>query len=407
MSNSNAQNKIAIALIFAATGCATNAYRPIPSEPLKVATDSMGQTPKDIVADAYTIHRSSLFDMTTAKRIEKAVKDAKDDRAASIAVRDIVCNGEKPRVKVSLRFHLILNKPIPSTPVDVVAQKNQLLVSEVPFYLKAYWLHEASRPELLDKQINSDFDEYYRAVVETNGERKTTNRIDFGIPFLPGSSKADVERFFANTHAVPTLKRLADKGPVEWYPSRSLISIETGPQDYILSNKVANIFSGVVGEGIEQGEIYINTDVQFEATTTVQRFSQQDGWQFRTYANFTVSPNTWKLDDGTTAHPMQLNVLNDLAQLRRLFAFRIPMGDLEKMFGVTSETERLFGYSDGKFSAETALEYADYTWLRTLEYMTEVQSTVMNDASTTLSVRPSMELFCRWAVPTSSLRTSN
>lgn len=359
------------------------------------------------MADAYTIGRSSLFDSATAKRIEKAIKGAKDDRNASIAVRDIICSEEKPRVKASLRFHLILNKPISSTPIDVVAQKNQLLVSEVPFYLKAYWLHEASRPELLDKKINPDFDEYYKSVVETNGERKTTNAIEYGIPFLTGSSKLDVEKFFANAHAVPTLKRLADKGPVEWYPSKNLLSIEVGPHDYILSNKVANIFSGVLGERNTIGEEHINTDIQFEPTTALQYFSQQNGEQFRTYSNFTVSPNSWKLPNGVSAHPIQLNLLSDLAQIRRLFAFRIPITDLERLFGVTEENEMLFGYRNLKFSAETALEYADYTWSRVLEQSTEVRSTVKDNGTTVLEVQPSMEMICRWGIPVSSLRASD
>lgn len=402
MFNSNARNNVLLVLFFIATGCATNSYRPIPVEPLKVEADA----PKDIVADAYMVRRSSLFDTATATRIEKAVKDAKDERSASIAVRGIVCNGEKPKIKASLRFHLVLNKPIPSTPVDIAAEKNRRLISEVPFYLKAYWLHEASRPELLDRTTNPDFDDYYRAIVETNGERKTTNRINFGIPFLPVPPK-EASRFFANAHAVPTLKRFSDKGPTQWNPSQNLLSIETRPHEYVLSNKVVNILSGIVGEGMDQGETYINADVQFEPTTTVQRFSIQDGTQFRTYANYTVSPNAWKLPDGTTAYPIQLNVLSDLAQLRRLFAFRIPMADLEKMFGVTPETERLFGYREGKFSAEPALEYADYTWGRVLEFGTEVQSTVADDATTVLEVRPSMELFCRWSVPVSSLRASD
>lgn len=167
MFNSNARNKIVITLIFLNTGCATKAYRPILAEPVKILPDSSGQVPKDLIADAYAIHHSSLFDSTTAKRIEEAVKEAKDDRTASIAVRDIVCSGEKPRVQASLRFHLVLNRPTPLTPTDVVAQKNHLMVSQMPFYLKTYWLIEASRSELLDKTINPDFDEYYQAVVET------------------------------------------------------------------------------------------------------------------------------------------------------------------------------------------------------------------------------------------------
>lgn len=405
MSNSSRSN-IVLCLAFAFTACATNSYRPILAVPVKVVLDSDGQASKDIVADAYSIRRSSLFDTTTAKRIEQAVKDAKDERAASIAVREIVCNGEKPKVKASLRFHLVLNKPIPSTPVDVVAQKNRLLVSQMPFYLKTYWLMEASRPELLDKKINPDFDEYYRAVVETNGERKTTRQIDFGVPYLPGPSNQDVERFFVSSHAVPTLKRYEDKGPVEWRPSQNLLSIETGPHDYTLSNKVANVFSGVVGENTSQGENYVNPDVQFDQVTTVQRFSVQDGLQFRNYANFAVSPSSWKLPDGSTAYPIQLNLLADMAQLRRLFVFRIPMPELEKMFGVTSKDERLFGYRDGKFSAETALEYADATWSRVLEYSTEARSTVRDDATTMVEIQPSMDLFCRLSIPVSSLRVS-
>lgn len=401
MFSSNAQNNVLLVLIFVATGCATNSYRPIPVEPLKVEANA----PNDIVADAYLIRRSSLFDTRTATRIEKVVKDAKDEQSASIAVRDIVCNGEKPKVKASLRFHLVLNKPNPSTSVDIVAQKNRLLVSEVPFYLKAYWLHEASRPELFGKPINPDFEVYYRAIVEANGERKTTNRISFAIPFLPVPSK-EASRFFAKAHAVPTLKRFSDKGPTQWNPSQSLLSIETQPHEYVLSNKVANILSGIVGEGMDEGETYINADMQFEPKTTAQRFSMQDGTQFRTYANYTVSPNAWKLPDGSAAYPIQLNVLSDLAQLRRLFAFRIPMTDLEKMFGVTAETERLFGYREGKFNAGIALEYADYTWSRVLEHDTEVQSTVTDDGTSLMSARISPDLFCRFAVPQSSLKTS-
>lgn len=403
MFNSNTLNSAILASIFAVNGCASNSYHPIPAEPVHVATAISSSGPETIIADAYTINHSYLFDSGTAKRIKKAIEDAKDDRTASISVREILCNGDKPRVKASLRFNLVLNRPTPSTPIDVVAQKNQLLISEIPFYLKAYWLHEASRPELVSKRINPDFDNYYESVVETNGERKTTNQIGYAVPFLPESSKQGVEKFFMDAHAIPTLKRLADNGPVEWYPSRNLLSIEVEPHRYILSNKVVNIFSGVLGERTNVGEEYINTDVQFGPTTALQHFSQQDGIQFRTYSNFTVSPNKWKLPSGVLAHPIQLNVLSDLAQIRRLFVFRIPMPDLKRLFRVTEENERLFGYRNSKFSPETALEYADYTWHRALEPGTEVLTTVKDDSSVIIEVRPHLEMLCKYAVPTSSL----
>lgn len=399
-------------LALTAVGCATNTYQRIPAELVKVSANAKGVALVGIVEDAMQIHESHLFDALTYKRIEAATAKAKDIKAASAAIQNAICDGTRPKVKASLFFHLVFNKPTPGTSLDVAADKNKLLASQVPLYLQRYWLYEASRPELIGQKYNPDF-AAYAEMLDAGMERKWANRrTSVGIPFLTGASKSEVEKYFSNAHATPNLRDIGNTGPVEWYPSRSFLSVDLGNHQFILSNKVSDFLVGVWGYETYGTEMQteIAKDSQMSPNVSFRYFTQSDGAEFRNYANFAVSSNSWKLEDGTVVHPLVLSVFDDLAVIRKLFTFRIPKADLERLFEAkTSEALKYFGYDfhSGNFSAETALEFQDHMWKEILANQTEVLSTAKDGGSIEYEVRPSFEAFCKWAVPVSSLRASD
>ncbi|MBL7670752.1 MAG: hypothetical protein JNM39_09715 [Bdellovibrionaceae bacterium] len=358
------------------------------------------------------IHETHLFDSATYKRIEVAIAKAKDMKTVSAAIQNAVCDGTKSKVKASLFFHLVFNRPTQGTPLDVAAQRNRLLASQVPLYLQRYWIHEASRPELVGQKYNPDFSTYAE-MLEAGMERKWANRrTSVGVPFLTGVTKSEIEKYFSNAHAVPNLRDIQQTGPVEWYPSRSFLSVDVGNHQFILSNKVSDFLVGAWGYENYGTEIQteIDKDSQMAIDVTFRYFSMQDGWEFRNHSSFAVSSNSWKLEDGSIAHPLILSFLDDLAVIRKLFTFRIPKADLERLFEAnTPDALKYFGYDfhSGNFSAESAIEFQDHMWKDILSNQTQVFSTAKDDGSVEYEVRPSFEAFCRWAVPISSLRASD
>lgn len=409
MFNLIATNIISLITAISLTGCAsTNTYSRVETEPVHVTTNYKGEVPQGIVEDAMRIDGSApLFDATTYKRIESAATASKDLAVVQQKIRDAVCNGSNPRVQPRLTVHLVLNKPTKGEPLDVVAEKNRILIAETKLFLKKVWLDEASRTDLMGKTYNSDYEDYQRNMVQTDMERRSSSsRVSVGVPFMTVSSIKEIENYFANSCAVPTLRPIQETGTNEWFPSRSYLSIAFENHYFVLSSKVTDLLLAVWGHdtyGTEMKSTVVK-GVQLKPETTFQNFGISDGFNLRNSMFYAVSGNSWKLKDGTVARPLVKTVMDDLAVLKSSFSWRIPKKDIERLFHETDDADlQYFGYDGDNYSAALALEHQAFIWSRMLENQTEISQSSKADGSILYEVRPSLAAFCKWSVPTAAL----
>lgn len=410
MSNSNAITK-AISLVTALSmfGCATNSYRRVDVEPVKVGPDYKGVVPVGIVEDAMRMESTPIFDEATYHRIENSVKGVKDLAEAQVKIRDAVCDGTNPRSQPKLTVRLILSKPMKGEALDVVAERNRVFINEAKIYLKQFWLNEGSRPNIATQKYNSDFEMYKTDIVDTNLERKwASHRFSAGVPFITGNTAKDAEKYFAQSHATPNLRPIEQTGPNEWFPGRSFLSLAFPNHTYVMSNKVSDFLISVWGQNVygTEMETEIAHDVQLGPMTTFRYFGMSDGFNYRNTALYQPSSNSWKLSDGSIANPLVMSHFDDLAVLKSEFSFRIPKEELARLFGARSAFNlQYFGYNydTEKFAASQAIAHQDYIWQHVLANQTEVTQTSQEDGSVTFELRPSFELFCKYGVPASSL----
>ena len=403
---------LSVIVILSIAGCSTNQYRRIEAEPIRVTADTKGVAPIGIVEEAMRIQRSvHLFDEVTYKRLEEAAKSSKDQATIQANIRNALCDGSRPRTQPKLTVHLVLNKPIPGTPLDEAAGKNRLFINQTEIYLRRYWLDEGSRTDLIGKTYNSDFEQYEKNMVETNMERKfSSSRISVGVPFISGDSIKDVETYFANAHAIPNLKPLLD--PTQWFPSRSYLSVAFPKEHYfVLSSKVSDLLIGVYGQKVygTEMETEIDHDVQLTPTTTYRYFSQQDGFNFRNSAHYALG-GTWKLSDGTRGQILVQSWLEDLAILKFMYSWKIPKEDLTRLFHIPADDSnalQYYGYNfeSRQYSASLALEHQGTMWTRMLENQTELSSSSKEDGSILYEMKPDFSAFCKWAVPINALKS--
>lgn len=411
MFNSTATKIISLITAISLTGCASaNTYSRVEAEPLHVAANYKGEIPQGIVEDSMRVDGSApLFNSSTYKKIESAASTSKDLAVVQQKIRDAVCDGSNPRVQPKLTVHLVLNKPTKGEPLDVVAEKNRIFIAQTKIFLRKFWLDEASRTDLMGKTYNNDYEDYERHMVQTGMERRSSSsRISVGVPFITVSTAKDVESYFANARAVPTLRPIEETGPTQWFPARSYLSVAMDNHYFVLSSKVTDILLAVWGFNTYGTEMQSNIvrGVQFKPETTFQYFGISDGFNFRNSMLYAISGNSWKLSDGSVARPLVKTVMDDLAVLKTSFSWRIPKDDIERLFHVTDSVDlQYFGYNpeNGSYSAAYALEHQSYLWSQMLENQTEVTQTSKEDGSVVYELRPSFTAFCKWAVPTTSL----
>ena len=410
MSNSNGLNKIiSLALAISMTGCATNSYRRVEVEPVKVVPDYKGVTSVGIVEDAMRLESTPIFDQATYQRIENAAKAAKDLPSLQTKIRDAVCDGEKPRSQPKLTVRFILSRPMKGEALDVVAERNRVFIDEAKIYLKQFWLNDGSRPDIAKQKYNSDFEMYKTDIVDTNLERKwASHRFSAGVPFITGNTAKDAEKYFASAHATPNLRPIEQTGPNEWFPGRSFLSLAFPNHTFVMSSKVSDFLVSVWGQDVYGTEMKVEIahDVQLEPMTTFMYFGMSDGFNYRNTALYTPSKSSWKLTDGSIANPLVMSHFDDLAVLKSEFSFRIPKEELARLFGARSSFAlQYFGYNydTEKFAASQAITHQDYIWQHVLANQTEVTQTSQEDGSVTFELRPSFELFCKYGMPASSL----
>lgn len=410
---SNATKIILFITTFSIIGCASNSYHRIEAEPVKLKANYKGIKPAGLVEDAMRIETMPLFDGSTYERIESAAQSSDDIASAQLKIRDAVCDEAKAR-QPKLTIHLILNKPMKGQALDVVEEKNRLIVNQVELYLKQYWLDEGSRTDLMSLSYNSDFEMYQKNMVETDMERKSADqRISVGIPFITGDSFNDAIKYFKQAHATPNLRPFEQTGPTQWFPSKSFLSLAFKDHEFVLSNKVSDFVVTTWGHEVYGTEMKteIGHDVQLEPSTTFENFGGSDGTNFRKSSHYKPSASSWKLADGTIANPLVIYYFDDLAILKSEFVFKVPKEELEHLFGITSANElQYFGYdlNSGDFSASLALEHQAYAWSQMLGVSTQISQTDKKDNWITFEVKPRfIEPFCKWTVPVSTLKASD
>ncbi len=298
MSYSTASKTVSLLTAVSLAGCASmNTYPRVDAEPVARSANYKGEVPAGIVEDAMRLDGSApLFDDAIYKKIETAVKSAKDLQTVQRNIRDVICDGSTARVQPKLTVHLVLSKPPKGEPLDAVAEHNRVFISETRTYLKGFWLDSGSRTDLMGKAYNSDFEQYERNMVTTGMERRSASSlISVGLPFLPGVSAKDAEVYFANSRAMPTLRPISETGPIDWSPSRSYLSVSFPKEHYVvLSNKVSDMVLavwGFNGYGTEM-KSSVAHNVQFTPETTFQYFGISDGFMFRNSAHYMATGNS-------------------------------------------------------------------------------------------------------------------
>lgn len=402
---------ITLCLVLLAA-CATNSYRRIGAEHVGQQDDA--PIPLGVVEDAARIGNLHYFDDAAYRKIAKAVLGYQSNRSKALEeVREAICDGKRARTIPSLSVNLILPKDPPGLPLDTASHARTEFMRLTRIYLKKWFLDEAADPRLLTDKFNSDFGQYKENVIDTGGERKWANR-RFGVvvPFAESSKRPDVEKYYRELTATILVPDMEHTDPVEWFPSRYYVATFF-PKDHavILAPKVSPLLIGGWGfekYGTEMTSMVTKTGRVGDDTSLQPFASEEDTFNLRSRAAYTVAENAWKLDDGTVVHPLLLSVLEDLALLKREFTFVLPKSVIESLFSTYLAVDQQYygrDYQSGKFSAKLARDHSDAIWSRFLYNQTEVMESAQRDGSTKFTIKTDFTLFCTYAVPLTAIQT--
>ncbi len=391
-------------IVILATACATtNRYRRISAEPVTSSNVGSKESPKGVVEDAARVGDFHIFDETTYRKIDQALKKYRSNREESLeGIRGAVCDGRRPRVNPTYSIKLILPKAPAGIPLDEATRVQADYLEFTRQYLKYGFLDEASDPKLLTEKFNSDFNRYKENVIDTEGERRWANQ-KFGvvIPFQSSTARLDIEKYYRNAIAMPLVPDFRQIDRSEWFYGRYFLATAfQKDRTIILTPKVSPTLVGSWGYqsyGTEMGQAVIQFGRVTESTSLAPYASEEDDFNLRTRSAYTISENKWKLEDRSFVQPMLLSVLEDIALLKQEFTFVFSREDVEQIFSAHNAREQQYfgiSYETGKFSPQYAIDHANTIWSKVLAHATEIQEAAQDDGSVNFTLKLDMSLFC-------------
>lgn len=340
----------------------------------KVST-SMDDKNEDIVVDAAKVQHLFLFGEDTQKKM-MAIASKGGRNAYSDTLR-LFCDGKKSRINPEVKIVAVLPIAPPGLPINKVAAGRKRFIELSKRYLQEKFFFDLADTRMsgAGEVTNPDFDTYRRYVIETNGEKKYGNRFSVEVPFVPTRKENELVNFYRQVKFLPSLSSMrwdeADQS-IE-HASTNFLFLFSNEGNLVMLPKIAASYKRAWGDGVtDKGQLSSVSSDTLETKDALQTF-----YRHSFYFPSEVGWRVKEVSDGPI-YPLQLALAEDLAFLKKNYAFVFPVETANKIFGDILEKgiEQYVGYEQksGKltFSSALALEHQDFQWEGVLASQTSI-----------------------------------
>ncbi len=374
----------------------------------KVSTAGSDEN-KDIVVDAMKVNQIFLAPNSVGKKMAELA--SKEGPNTYRDIQALWCSGTKAKFKSELKIVAVPPTPPPGIPMDKVAAARKRFIDIARRFLKERYLYEFSNTQFSGQSapINPDYDAYKRYVLDTEGERKFTNRFNVEIPFAPVSTKKNLITFYKQIRNLPSFSAMRwDKlgDTIDHAATNFLFLFLPHENVALLFPKAAATYHAEYGGG---NGTEVAGKLAFVSSDTLER---SDSLQIF-YKSVSYMPSTigWKIKDLPEAiYPLQFTIAEDLAFLRANYTFIVPVEAANKIFGNIEDQniEQYVGYSkngEGKLTHDISLtiENSDFLWRGMLAANTSVTQSDQADGSVSFKVE--LDTPCKYMVPLADLQS--
>lgn len=319
----------------------------------------------DIVKDAMRLEPFYVFPKNVVSKMVALTKSGQTPSKVLAGIQGTICNGAQANLKPSFKVTLTTTKSPSGAPLKEVSENKKNFIALGREYVKRWFFDDISDHDFKET-YNSDYEDYKKNILDTDGERLSVKSFDTFIPGLPSPYKKDVSKFYASLKYLPTIPDL-ELPPEEWNPQKHLMVI-VNPENNsaILAPKVSTMvktsWAGTTGS---------ETTIENAYLGFLSSVNPASVHNLATKSIYTQSPSEWSVS-GVKLHALRQSYAEDLTMLRSLY------GMVEQ---------------DG-----TEIE-----WDQMLASSTNVKEAPLPNGNIGFTVELDLSTFCRHGVPKSEI----